>query len=68
MVTARRMTDLKVIEPDLDLPAPRQITETVRAAQAPEFAEQRLVALPKPRVPSGQGELPVPDAAGAERR
>jgi DNA recombination protein RmuC len=67
MVTARRMSELKVVDPAEVLEAPRQITETARAAQAPEFAEQRLVALPKQRVPAGQGELPVADAVGAER-
>jgi DNA recombination protein RmuC len=68
MVTARRMSELKVVDPSETLDAPRQITELARAAQAPEFAEQRLVALPKQRVPAGQGELPVAEAVGAERR
>jgi DNA recombination protein RmuC len=58
-VTARKMIDLKVVEPSEAFEAPAQVTETARSAQAPEIAEQRLVALPKPRVPAGQGELPT---------
>jgi DNA recombination protein RmuC len=58
-VTARKMIDLKVIEPSESFDAPNQVTETARSAQAPEIAEQRLVALPKPKVPIGQGELPT---------
>jgi DNA recombination protein RmuC len=57
LVTARRMIDLKVVEPADRVEAPRQITETARSTQAPELTEQRVVALPKNRVPSGQGEL-----------
>jgi DNA recombination protein RmuC len=56
-VTARKMLDLKVVDPSDQLEAPRQLTETTRTVQAPEVAEQRLVALPKSRVPLGQGEL-----------
>jgi DNA recombination protein RmuC len=56
-VTARRMVDLQVVEPGDAIEAPKQITETARSTQAPEVAEQRLVALPKPRVPVGQGDL-----------
>jgi DNA recombination protein RmuC len=56
-VTARKMIDLQVIEPGEGIDAPQQITETARSTQAPEIAEQRLVALPKPRVPAGQGDL-----------
>ena len=44
--------------------ARQQLTETTRAVQAPEMAEQRLVSLPKPRVPAGQDELPVTEADG----
>ena len=38
-----------------------------RSTQAPELTEQRVVALPKPRVPVGQAELPTgtPEASGA---
>jgi DNA recombination protein RmuC len=63
LVTARKMIDLDVVTSTEVLEHPKQITETARSAQAPELAEQRLVALPKPRVPAGQGELPtaVPD-------
>ncbi|MDT4912869.1 MAG: hypothetical protein QOC66_1997, partial [Pseudonocardiales bacterium] len=53
----RRMVDLQVVEPGDAIEAPKQITETARSTQAPEVAEQRLVALPKPRVPVGQGDL-----------
>jgi DNA recombination protein RmuC len=59
LVTARRMIDLDVVTPADSIAPPTQITETARSAQAPELAEQRLVALPKPRVPVGQGELPT---------
>jgi DNA recombination protein RmuC len=59
LVTARRMIDLDVVTPADVIQHPSQITETARSAQAPELAEQRLVALPKPRVPVGQGELPT---------
>jgi DNA recombination protein RmuC len=59
LVTARRMIDLDVVTPADSIAPPTQITETARSAQAPELAEQRLVALPKPPVPVGQGELPT---------
>ena len=59
LVTARKMIDLDVVTPGDTIEAPTQVTETARSAQAPELAEQRLVALPKPRVPAGQGELPT---------
>jgi DNA recombination protein RmuC len=59
LVTARRMIDLDVVTPADSIAPPAQITETARSAQAPELAEQRLVALPKRRVPAGQGELPT---------
>ncbi|MEO9139634.1 MAG: DNA recombination protein RmuC, partial [Jatrophihabitans sp.] len=66
-VTARKMVELKVVDPGDQLESPRQLTETTRTLQAPEVAEQRLVALPKPRVPVGQGELPTA-AVEQERR
>lgn len=59
LVTARRMIDLDVVTPADSIAPPSQITETARSAQAPELAEQRLVSLPKPRVPAGQAELPT---------
>jgi DNA recombination protein RmuC len=59
LVTARKMIDLDVVTPADSIAPPAQITETARSAQAPELAEQRLVALPKARVPAGQGELPT---------
>lgn len=63
-VTARKMADLKVVEPGEQLSGPRQITEATRALQAAEVADQRLVALPKhARVPAGQDQLPVPPEA-----
>ena len=66
-VTARKMVDLKVVEPSDALEAPRQITEHARSTQVPELTEQRVVALPKHRgVPSGQGELPTA-TSGDER-
>jgi DNA recombination protein RmuC len=67
LVTARKMTDLKVIEPGEAIEVPAQVTETARSTQAPELTEQRLVALPKPRgVVPGQGELPT--GLGSEHR
>ncbi len=62
-VTARKMVDLKVIDAAEHLAAPRQLTETTRTVQAPEVAEQRLVALPKPRGVAGQVELPTTPAS-----
>jgi DNA recombination protein RmuC len=66
-VTARKMIDLKVVDPGERFEPPAQVTETARSAQAPEIAEQRVVALPKPRVPAGQGELPT-DVGGPGAR
>jgi Uncharacterized protein conserved in bacteria len=57
LVTARKMIELKVVDPGETIEAPKQVTETARSAQAPEIAEQRLVALPKSRIPAGQGDL-----------
>jgi DNA recombination protein RmuC len=58
MVSARKMVDLKVIEPTESIEPPTQITEHARSTQAPELTEQRVVALPKPRgISAGQGEL-----------
>ncbi|HKC26545.1 MAG TPA: DNA recombination protein RmuC [Jatrophihabitans sp.] len=65
LVTARKMIDLKVVEPSDAIDAPKQVTETARSAQAPEITEQRVVALPKARVPAGQGELPTGIGDGA---
>ncbi len=67
LVTARRMVDLKVIDPADAMTAPSQVTELPRSAQAPEFAEQRLVALPKPKIPAGQGDLLSPDTGTGHR-
>jgi DNA recombination protein RmuC len=58
LVTARRMTDLKVIDPNDTLETPKQVTDTARSTQAPELTEQRVVSLAKQRVPLGQAELP----------
>jgi DNA recombination protein RmuC len=67
-VTARRMSDLKVVNPADVLEAPKQVVETARYAQAPELTEQRVVSLPKQRLSNGQAALPVmPEAAGGER-
>jgi DNA recombination protein RmuC len=52
-VSARRMSELHVIGPDESLEAPRQITETTMTTQAPELAENRLVAL--------RGARPLPE-------
>ncbi|WP_375477006.1 DNA recombination protein RmuC [uncultured Jatrophihabitans sp.] len=57
LVTARKMVELKVVEPGEQVAVPAQVTENARSTQAPELTEQRVVALPKARVPIGQGEL-----------
>jgi DNA recombination protein RmuC len=62
LVSARRMSELHVIEPGAELVGPSQVTEIARTTQAPELMEQRLVALPKPRIIAGQTEL-LPDVA-----
>jgi DNA recombination protein RmuC len=65
LVSARKMIDLKVVDPTEAIQAPAQVLEHARSTQAPEVTDQRVVALAKPRgVPIGQGELPtaVPDA------
>jgi DNA recombination protein RmuC len=67
LVTARRMTELKVVDPSDALKTPEQITDTARSTQAPELTEQRLVVLPKNRVPAGQGELPTVEPARRAR-
>lgn len=59
LVTARKMADLKVVDPRDALESPAQITATARAAQAPELVDQRVVQLPRPRGSIGQAELPV---------
>jgi DNA recombination protein RmuC len=64
LVTARKMVDLKVVDPSDTLDVPRQITETPRSAQAPELEQQRVVSLPKNRTIPGQDELPTSSAAG----
>jgi DNA recombination protein RmuC len=60
-ISARKMVDLKVVDPADELSAPRQLLETTRIVQAPEFADQRVVPLGKARIPSGQTELPTLD-------
>jgi DNA recombination protein RmuC len=59
LVTARKMADLKVVDPTESLPPPGQLTETARSAQAPELIEQRVISLAKQHVPIGQTELPT---------
>ena len=67
LVTARRMVDLKVIDPNEKLEPPQQETDIARSTQAPELTEQRVVAIAKQRIPVGQAELPAvaPEASGA---
>jgi len=69
LVTARKMSDLKVVGPADLLETPKQVTEAARSTQAPELTEQRVVSLPKQRVHIGQTELieSMPEAAGGER-
>ncbi len=67
LVTARRMSDLKVVSGGDPLEAPKQVTEASRFAQAPELTDQRVVALAKQRHTNGQAALPaMPEAAGGE--
>jgi DNA recombination protein RmuC len=63
-VTARKMIDLKVVDPADRVEPPKQLTETARSTQAPEVTVQRVVALPKPRIAPGQEELPTTAAQG----
>ena len=66
LVTARKMADLKVVDPSEALEAPSQLTETARSTQAPELTEQRVVSLAKQHLPIGQAELPsASEASGA---
>ena len=65
LVTARKMADLKVIEPSESLEGPSPLTETARSTQAPELTEQRVVTLGKHHVPHGQAQLPAASDAGA---
>ncbi len=57
LVTARKMSDLKVVPTEQEIQAPRQITEFVRSAQAAEFADSRVVALAKPKAVVEQATL-----------
>ena len=63
LVSARKMTELHVIEPGAELITPTQLTEVPRSTQAPELMEQRLISLPKSRPMAGQTTL-LPEAAG----
>jgi DNA recombination protein RmuC len=65
LVTARKMADLKVIDPSDSLEGPDPLTERARSTQAPELTEQRVVTLGKHHVPHGQGQLPAASEAGA---
>jgi DNA recombination protein RmuC len=65
LVTARRMTELQVVEPGVELKAPEQLTEIARTTQAPELMEQRLISLPKQRTMAGQIELLSEAATGS---
>lgn len=57
LVTARKMSDLKVVPAEQEIQAPRQITEFARSAQAAEFADSRVVALAKPKAVVDQAVL-----------
>ncbi|HSY14520.1 MAG TPA: DNA recombination protein RmuC [Jatrophihabitantaceae bacterium] len=66
LVSARKMTELKAVEPGVELHAPEQIMQTPRSTQAPELTEQRVVSLPKQRAINGQTDLlgAIPEATG----
>jgi DNA recombination protein RmuC len=53
MVTARKMVELKVVDPESELSAGHQVSALPATTQAPELAEQRVVALP-----GGKGARP----------
>ena len=57
LVTARKMTELKVVGPGETIEAPRQITDFARSTQAPELTGERVVALAKPKKSPDQGLL-----------
>jgi DNA recombination protein RmuC len=57
LVTARKMSELKVVGPGEQIEPPRQITEFARSAQAAEFADSRVVALAKPKAVADQATL-----------
>jgi DNA recombination protein RmuC len=63
-VSARKMSDLGVVEPGAELKVPDQVTESPRTTQAPEYADQRVVSLTKQRVIPGQAELTTGEAVG----
>ena len=68
LVTARRMTDLHVVDPSAVIQTPNQITETPRSTQAAELTDNRVIALPKQRTSAGQTDLlvAVREAASGE--
>jgi len=68
LVTARRMTDLHVVDPTAVIETPKQITETPRSTQAAELTDNRVIALPKQRTSAGQTDLlvAVREAASGE--
>lgn len=57
LVTARKMTELKVVGPGETIEPPRQITDFARSTQAPELTSERVVALAKPKKNPDQGLL-----------
>ena len=57
LVTARKMTELKVVAPGEEIEVPRQITDFARSTQAPELTTERVVALAKPKKMPDQGLL-----------
>jgi DNA recombination protein RmuC len=57
LVTARKMTELKVVGPGETIEPPRQITDFARSTQAPELTSERVVALAKPKKTPDQGLL-----------
>ena len=64
LVTARKMTDLKVVAPSEQIEPPKQITEFARSTQAPELTEGRVVAMTKPKVVPDQTLLIDPTGTG----
>ena len=57
LVTARKMTELRVVAPSEEIQVPHQITDFARSTQAPELTTERVVALAKPKKLADQGLL-----------
>ncbi|WP_084469509.1 DNA recombination protein RmuC [Jiangella gansuensis] len=66
LVSARKLSDLKVV--DAELEAPAQIERAARQVQAPELVDDALIALEEIQVDPRFGLAPAPEAAKSRRR